>query len=113
MREKIINALNYPRWLVRGMIELDECIHSGYYARDDTECRECDYAMLCEWLNVNDECAVLEQWPFERLTDSLKFSVSMVDALISRPGHNRHTCRCQTCAWLKDAQKLLLEAQND
>ena len=111
MREKIINALDYPRCLIRDTIELDECIHSGYYAREDRVCRECDDAMLCQWLNANDECTALEEHPLKRLIDSLEFAVSFVDSRSIRSGHALRSCRCEACGWLRDARGLLEEAQ--
>lgn len=109
MKNEIINVLAFPRALVRGEIDLEECRHAGNYAPQDRVCRDCYYGAECEWLFSNDECVALENKSLEELEGALEFAVGYVDAHMCHRGHDPALCRCEACSWLKIGQGLIDE----
>lgn len=101
-----MQALEFPRSLVRDNLDLQECVHNGNYAADDDECRQCVQGFECEWLYGNDEFVALDRKPLKELAAALDFALEFVDMRISEWGHNRGSCRCEACAWRREAQRL-------
>lgn len=109
MREKIIKALTESRALVRGQIELHSCIHAGHYWDGNRSCRLCEYDFECKWLYQNDEFVALAHKTTAALIESLEFAEAYVDAIITRGGHDRRACRCESCKWLRRIRRLSRE----
>ena len=112
MRGKIVKALTHSRILVRDQIELQACIHNGNYVAGNSECQFCQFEFECQWLYKNDEFAALQLKTTENLLEALQFAEAYVDAMITRWGHNKRICGCETCAWLRHTRRLLREAQD-
>ncbi len=106
VKDKIIQALAYPRALVRANLELENCFHGGNYAAEDGTCQTCDYGPECQWLYSNDEFVALKQKSAEQLVDSLGFALECVNAQVTQWRHNQLTCQCEACAWLRSTQAL-------
>jgi hypothetical protein len=106
-RAQIVEALDYPRRLMQGSIELDRCTHAGHYAHRDPACRTCEHGLECEWLSGHDEMVDLERKSLEALADALEVCFSFVDARVTLDGHDSARCRCEACSWLRDAERLL------
>ena len=113
MRKKIIEALAKSRVLVRDQVEWHDCIHAGHYSGQDTECQFCNFEFECQWLSRNDEFVVLEHKATKTLVDSLEFAETYVDAIITRRAHDRRTCQCESCCWLRHARRLLEQIRDD
>ena len=111
MRESIIKALSYPRELVRGEFELDDCPHSGLYAEEDARCIDCPQRPECEWLYSNEEFVALEQKPMAEILEALEFALEYVAAQIAYWQHDSQQCGCTSCSWLKDAARLFDEVR--
>lgn len=107
LRAQTLAALDYPRRLMQGSIELDQCTHAGHYARRDLACRTCQHGLECEWLSGHDELVDLGHKPLEALADALEVCFSFVDARVTLDGHDSARCRCEACSWLRDAERLL------
>ena len=105
-REQVIEALLFPRSLVRDHIEIDQCAHAGHYAKDRKDCQQCDYGPECEWLYSNDEFIALERKPLPVLAQALEFALGYVDAQVSLWGHQHTSCHCDACVWLRRTQRL-------
>ncbi len=113
LKQRIMQALKDSRALVRDQIEYFNCNHSGQYADEDAACQLCEYGFECQWLYQNDEFVALERRSKAALLENLEFAVVYVDATVERWGHDRRTCRCETCCWLRDSRRLISELQNE
>ena len=107
MKETIIEALAYPRSLVRGDMDLDGCQHAGNYLGNRRDCDQCDQGAECEWLYSNDEFVALASKPLEELEGALEFAIGYVDARVTRARHKPRKCQCEACTWLRRTRRLL------
>ncbi len=103
MRQRIIDLLVYPRWLVLDEIDSAVCPHQGYYNDTDPECRHCELGEACRWLSSNDAFVALTRTPIEDLLRSLEFAVDYVRFRCSQ--HNRIACVCESCIWLRKVRR--------
>ena len=110
MREKLIRALSYPRFLVRDHLDLDECDFHGAYDPTCPQCRVCHQEPECQWLISNDEFAALEERKVAELIRAVELAVVYVDARVSFWEHNRRECVCDACRWLRSTRQLLHES---
>ncbi|MDJ0860782.1 MAG: hypothetical protein QNJ87_13030 [Gammaproteobacteria bacterium] len=107
MKQKIIQALAYPRRLMRGSVELQNCSHSGHFSQSDGECGDCYYGLECAWLFSNDENVSVEEKPLEALREALEHCHGYVDARTTEWGHDNTRCDCDACCWLRNADDLI------
>ncbi len=107
MKQKIIQALAYPRRLMRGSVELQNCSHSGHFSQSDGECGDCYYGLECAWLFSNDENVSVEEKPLEALREALEQCHGYVDARTTEWGHDNTRCDCDACCWLRNADDLI------
>ena len=112
MRGKLIKALAHSRILVRDQVELQACIHNGHYVAGNSECKFCEFEFECQWLYKNDEFAALQHKTTDNLLEALQFAEAYIDAMITRWGHNKRTCCCETCTWLRNVRRLLRDVQD-
>jgi hypothetical protein len=112
MRQRIIEALTYPRIMLLANLKLEECPHQLFFDRADKRCQHCDQDQECHWLNINDEFSVLAQKPMDSLFESLRFCIDYVDAQCSDEGHNVRRCACESCQWVTSARRLASEYRN-
>jgi hypothetical protein len=103
LKAEIIQMLGFPRSLMRSRIELDQCEHAGNFSEQDPLCQDCPEGLECEWLYHSDEYSGLQQKPLATVVSALSFAVEYVDARVTRTGHNRLCCHCDTCSWLRRA----------
>ena len=106
MKQRIIEALAYPRKLVRNQIDPSECSHNGHFNSTDGDCQDCYHNAECEWLHSNDEFVALQSKSADELEGALEFAIGFVDALVTRRGHQTRTCCCEACVWLRDTEEL-------
>ena len=111
MRQRIIEALTYPRMLMTGHLDERDCPLNFYFDGADDICRYCDQGEQCLWLNRNDEFSILARKPLDALIRTFEFSVDYVDAHVTRNSHNTRRCACDSCMWLRDARHLVREVQ--
>ena len=112
MRDKIIQAMAFPRSLVRAYMELEQCPHHGNYCPEDNRCRCCTAGPECWWLSHNDEHVAVEHKDTKALVRSLAFAYQYVDDRITEWGHNRRKCTCDACSWLRNTVHLLAALQS-
>lgn len=113
MRKQIIEALIESRVLVRDQVEWHDCAHGGYYSSQEGDCRSCEFEFECQWLSQNDEFIALERKATRILVDSLEFAQAYVDAIVTRRAHDRRTCLCEACSWLRHTRRLLGRVRED
>lgn len=110
MRTRVIEALTFPRYQMLADLDRDNCTHSGFYARGDRKCRECDFGLECEWLYDNEEFGVVQRRPMRILVEALEFAINYIDAQVVEWEHDSERCACDACTWLRDARRLFAEA---
>jgi len=113
MRAKFVQALRFPRQLLKDELDLNECPHDGLLDIDDRRCRLCDQRQKCEWLYDNDEFADLSQRSLEELDDALNIAAWHMRAVIATWEHDDRSCRCDACRWLREAQGFLDRVHKD
>ncbi|UCE89466.1 MAG: hypothetical protein JSW10_01075 [Pseudomonadota bacterium] len=106
MREKIVDALSYPRQLVRDGLDFEVCRHNGQFDSTDPDCLLCDDGPECRWLYDTDEFAALTQRPLNQLVGALEFAILSVTTHNMRWKHKSELCNCEGCNWLREAQEL-------
>ena len=111
MRERLIELLRFPRYQLRGELDLQDCVHDGRYAATDPECLACQAKEECRWLYNNDEFAALSAMPDRRLIKAMIFVIEHMDTLVLQWGHDERFCHCDACEWLRQAREVLGELQ--
>ncbi|HKJ08861.1 MAG TPA: hypothetical protein VKA76_07235 [Gammaproteobacteria bacterium] len=111
IEDKVVNLLDFPRYQVREYLDLSGCPHSGYYDAHDRRCRDCEFGMECEWLNRNDEIATLKQQRLEELDKALDLGICYVQSRATGWGHDTRACHCDSCEWLREAQRTRSQVQ--
>jgi hypothetical protein len=111
MRQVLIEALKYPRELVRDNLELDECPHAGLYDNEDGKCIACPQQSECEWLYNNEGFAALGKKPITQILTALEIAADYVAAQVTYWEHDSGRCGCTSCSWLRDALRLVDEAR--
>lgn len=106
MRENIIEILQYPRYEMHDLLDIEHCPHAGNFNATDTCCLKCDNVLECRWLYENDECAALERKSDASLLAALESALEYVDGTIAELGHNISECQCDACRWLKRAESV-------
>ncbi len=106
MRQQVIDTIGFPRYKLLSDLDFDSCLHAGFYHAEDQKCQECDFRQECHWLMENDHDTLLKTKPMKELLEALEFAITYVDVQVDQWGHNSHLCRCEVCAWLKDAKRL-------
>ncbi len=109
MRDKLIEALAYPREMIRGILLLEECKHSGQFDPNDRLCVDCFQGDECKWLFSNDEFVALEKKPVSDIVKAIEQAQLYIDAHTARLNHDRRSCPCDSCTWLRRSHRLLRE----
>jgi len=92
--------------MVRGNLDLEQCLHVGAFAPGDAHCAHCDQRLECRWLYRSDEFSALARKTMEEIAEALQFAIVYVDVRVTRAGHASPTCGCGACAWLRRAQQM-------
>jgi len=106
MKNRIIELLSFPRQMLHDDIDLETCLHAGFYDTKDRVCRECENEGQCRWLSANDEFVALERKSVRSLAKSLAFVLEYMNAQVGRWGHDPNVCKCSSCRWLREASGL-------
>ena len=104
MRTRLLQLLEFPRKLVHGELELEDCLHSGFYDMSDRQCIDCPQGPECHWLCRNDEHASLQNHSTNELIRALDFALCYVHADIIKWDHKPETCDCIVCNWHREAR---------
>lgn len=105
MKAEIIEALAYPRRLVSGEQDLEECRHAGLFSSGHSDCNACHQGPECHWLYQHGEYTDLNSKSLPDLEEALAFMVGYVDSKILEWQHDAH-CKCEACTWLYSARRL-------
>lgn len=110
IKSRLISALEFPRYLIRAELDLENCAHDGVFAAHDPECQDCLNGDDCHWLYKSDETIPLEQQSLDQLVSALGYALESVSGLLDQDEHDQH-CHCQTCLWCREADALYGEVR--
>ena len=109
MRRQMIEALSYPRLLVKRIIDGRDCPHESLFEATSERCRQCDINSECHWVTCLDEFSNFADKPDHTINASLRYGVKLVESLHSELRHDETTCTCEACSWIRDAQRMIEE----
>ncbi|MEJ2171568.1 MAG: hypothetical protein ACO22K_06050 [Woeseiaceae bacterium] len=109
MRRQLIEALSYPRLLLLKIIEAKDCPHDSVFEATSERCQQCDLNKECHWVVCLNDFEDLQEKPAYTLNASLRYGIKVVESLNSELGHDPTLCTCESCYWLRDAQRLTEE----
>ena len=55
MRRQLIEALSYPRLLVRRIVDGQDCRHDSLFDATNERCHNCDINRECHWVTCLEE----------------------------------------------------------
>ncbi len=111
VKEHFLQALEFPRLLIRKNVDLKECKFNGSYV-GELGCKLCDAATECRWLTHHDEFSSLSRKPIEDIAAALDFAMHFVEALVMESEHRVDACACEACNWLRSARRSMAEFEN-
>ena len=106
MEDRLLELLEFPRKLVHGELELEDCPHAGFYDLRDIQCINCTQGPECHWLCRNDEYASLQNHTTDELIEALDFACCYVYSAIIKWDHKPETCNCVVCQWHRKARAI-------
>jgi hypothetical protein len=112
MREKLIEALIYPRLLVMRLIEDGNFAHDNLHAATGERCNHCDGGDECGWETCLQDFRHFEDKTEEVLSATLREGIKLVESLYSELHHDETTCTCETCNWVRNAEHLTEECEH-
>lgn len=112
MRRQIIEALSYPRLLVRQLVEEGNFVHDSFYSATGDRCQACDGSGDCGWDKCFGDFSHRDDKTMEELSGSLREGIKLVEALHRNLRHDETTCTCETCSWIRSAEHLMEECEH-
>ena len=112
MRPQLIEALTYPRLLVRQLVEEENYMHKSLFEATGERCHHCDLTGECSWANCFQDFRHFEDMTTEALSESLREGIKLVESLQSELRHDETTCTCETCNWIRNAEHLTEECEH-
>jgi hypothetical protein len=106
MRRQLIEALSYPKLLVKKIIEDRDCPHDSLFEATDDRCHHCDIGRDCHWVSCLDEFDNFDGKATHTINASLRYGIKLVERLHGELHHDETTCKCEPCIWIRDSQRL-------
>jgi len=113
MRRQLIEALSYPRLLVQRIIDGQDCPHDSLFEATSERCHRCSLNSECHWLACLGEFADFSDKPTHTINASVRYGVKLVESLHSELHHDETTCTCEPCTWVRGAQRLVEEFEEN
>ena len=111
MRQQLIEALTYPRILIKNLIEEHNYQHNNLFEATGERCHHCT-GEDCGWETCFQDFRKFEEMPIETLAASLREGIKLVESLYSELHHDETTCTCETCNWVRNAEHLTEECEH-
>ena len=111
MRQELIEALTYPRLLVKRLIEEHNYQHASLFAATGERCNHCT-GENCGWETCFQDFRKFEDMPIDSLAASLREGIKLVESLYSELHHDETTCTCESCNWVRNAEHLTEECEH-
>lgn len=105
IRACLAESLVYPRLLAIARIDVRTCVHGGSFDASDDHCRQCAKEMECRWLAAFSRYEDTSGMAADELVKALDMATEFV--ALHNAHHERRTCNCRNCSWLKDTRHLL------
>ncbi len=112
MRQQLIEALTFPKILVRQLIEGGNFEHENLFEATGDRCHHCDPANGCGWENCLQDFRNFDNETNESLSASLREGIKLVESLHRKLRHDETTCTCETCRWIRNAEHLTEECEH-
>ncbi len=112
MRRQLIEALIFPKLLVRQMIEGGNFEHKNLFEATGERCNHCVSDKDCGWEHCLQDFRDYENETNEELSASLREGIKLVEALHRKLRHDETTCTCETCCWIRNAEHLTEECEH-
>lgn len=112
MRRQLIEALTYPRLLVRQLIDEGNYQHTSFLEATGQRCHACDGSGDCGWDKCFGDFSRFRDKTIDELSESLREGIKLVEGMISELRHDETTCTCETCNWIRNAEHLTEEAEH-
>lgn len=112
MRRQIMEALTYPKLLVRQMIEDGNFEHKNLFEATGERCHHCDPNHDCGWEHCLQDFRDFDSETTEGLSDCLREGIRLVESLHRKLRHDETTCTCETCCWIRHAEHLTEECEH-
>jgi hypothetical protein len=109
MRQQMIEALNYPRLLVLKIIEDRDCPHDSLFEASSERCFQCKVNKECHWVSCLNDFADFADKPAYTINASLRYGIALVETLHGETQDEKTLCTCESCSWVRDAQRLTEE----
>jgi len=106
MRRELIEALNYPKLLVQELIDQRDCHHDNLFEATSERCHHCELNRDCHWVRCLNDFAGFDGKATHTINASLRYGMSLVEALHSESRHDETSCTCEACVWIRDSQRL-------
>lgn len=113
MRRQLIEALSYPRLLVQRIIDVKDCPFDSLFEATSERCHQCDVNRECHWVACLNDFGSFSEKPTYTINASLRYGVKLVEALHSELHHDETVCTCESCSWVRYAQRLIEEFEED
>ena len=111
MRQQLIEALTYPKLLVRQLIEEGNYHHKNLYEAIGERCNHCE-SDDCGWEHCLQDFRDLDQMSTEEMCVSLREGIKLVEALHSHLRHDETTSTSEYCNWIRNAEHLVEEVEH-
>ena len=105
VRDCLAESLVYPRSMAIARISARTCPRSGCFNEADGRCRQCAKEPECRWLSSISSYPDVAAMSTSELAEVLDMAIEFVCQHNSH--HDRCTCDCLTCSWLRDTRHLL------
>jgi len=112
MRQELIEALLFPNLLVRQLIDGGNYPHKSLYEATGERCHTCDPAKDCSWDTCLHDFRHFDEKSTEQLGEELREGIKLVERLNNRLRHDETTCTCETCSWIRNAERLTEEIEH-
>lgn len=109
MRQQLLAALDFPRNVILTLIEEHECPCRGRFDAGNECCGDCDLNRQCHWVTFLAEYSDFADKPTYTVNASLRYGVQLVEELSRDWSHEKESCTCEACSWLRDAGQLIAE----
>ena len=112
MQQQLIEALLYPRKLVEGLVQDGNYTHKNMFEATGERCNHCDGSGNCSWDHCVEDFQQLGLKTDEALSISLREGIRLVESLHKHLRHDETTCTCETCNWIRHAERLMEECEH-
>jgi len=102
----MIEALSYPKLLVKKQIEERNCPHNSLFDATDERCHHCDLDRECHWVACLNEFDDFDGKANHTINASLRYGIKLVKELHDEPCPDEGTCTCEACTWIRESRRL-------